>query len=125
MRAVGFFSFSSFRRILVVILGVFLVGVTVNLRVQSQETESPPSRSSDSSDGRLGPQDLRVNPADQTAEGTPTPETLPDHEPQQAPPAGGAAGNYTIGPEDVLDFDVFNVPELAKSVRVAKAGTID
>ena len=30
-----------------------------------------------------------------------------------------------IGPEDVLEFNVFNVPELSKSVRVANDGTID
>ena len=32
--------------------------------------------------------------------------------------------DYVIGPEDVLDIDVFNVPELAKTVRVANDGTI-
>jgi len=32
--------------------------------------------------------------------------------------------DYVIGPEDVLDIDVFNVPELSKTVRVANDGTI-
>jgi polysaccharide export outer membrane protein len=32
--------------------------------------------------------------------------------------------DYVIGPEDVLDIDVFNVPELTKTVRVANDGTI-
>lgn len=31
---------------------------------------------------------------------------------------------YVIGPEDVLDVEVFNVPELTKTVRVANDGTI-
>jgi polysaccharide export outer membrane protein len=34
------------------------------------------------------------------------------------------SSDYVIGPEDVLDIDVFNVPELSKTVRVANDGTI-
>lgn len=34
------------------------------------------------------------------------------------------SSDYVIGPEDVLDIDVFNVPELTKTVRVANDGTI-
>ena len=82
-----------------------------------------PSESSHSSDGRLGPQDLRVTPMVPTTEGPSTPGPLPVPE-QQVPPAGKMTDNYVIGPEDVLDIDVFNVPELAKSVRVSNDGTI-
>jgi polysaccharide export outer membrane protein len=114
---------SGFHRILVVLLGFTLLGVAANLCAQSQQTEPPPAASSNGSDGRLGPQDLRVEPAVQTTEGTPTLETHPDSE-QQAPPSTRPTDNYIIGPEDVLDIDVFNVPELAKSVRVANDGTI-
>jgi len=32
---------------------------------------------------------------------------------------------YTVGPMDVLDVSVFNVPELSKSVQVADTGTIN
>jgi polysaccharide export outer membrane protein len=32
--------------------------------------------------------------------------------------------DYVIGPEDVVEIDVFNVPELGKTVRVANDGTI-
>lgn len=32
--------------------------------------------------------------------------------------------DYVLGPEDVLDVEVFNVPELTKTVRVANDGTI-
>ena len=32
--------------------------------------------------------------------------------------------DYVIGPEDILDVDVFNVPELTKTVRVANDGTL-
>jgi polysaccharide export outer membrane protein len=32
--------------------------------------------------------------------------------------------DYIIGPEDVLEIDVFNVPELSRTVRVAHDGTI-
>ena len=36
-----------------------------------------------------------------------------------------AAGAYTIGPLDVLDISVFQVPELTKSVQVSDTGTIN
>jgi polysaccharide export outer membrane protein len=41
--------------------------------------------------------------------------------------AGGTAtaGAYRIGPLDVLDISVFQVPELTKSVQVADTGTIN
>jgi polysaccharide export outer membrane protein len=35
-----------------------------------------------------------------------------------------APADYTIGPEDLLNIDVFNVPELNKTVRVANDGMI-
>ena len=35
------------------------------------------------------------------------------------------APGYKIGPQDVLDISVFNVPELSKSVQVAQSGTIN
>ncbi len=35
-----------------------------------------------------------------------------------------AAPDYIIGPEDVLNISVFNVPELSQTVRVANDGTI-
>jgi polysaccharide export outer membrane protein len=38
---------------------------------------------------------------------------------------GGPIGsNYILGPEDVIKIDVFNVPELSKTVRIANDGTI-
>ncbi len=41
------------------------------------------------------------------------------------PPAGSTpALNYLIGPEGVLDIDVFEVPKLNKAVRVANDGAI-
>jgi polysaccharide export outer membrane protein len=36
-----------------------------------------------------------------------------------------ATGAYTIGPLDVLDISVFQVPELTKSVQVSDTGTIN
>lgn len=43
----------------------------------------------------------------------------------RAPEIRQRAGlNYIIGPEDVLDIEVFNVPELHKTVRVSNDGTI-
>jgi polysaccharide export outer membrane protein len=41
------------------------------------------------------------------------------------PPGGGEIGpDYRIGPEDVLNIDVLNVPELKETVRVENDGTI-
>ena len=39
----------------------------------------------------------------------------------------GDAGNgaYKIGPSDVLDISVFQVPELTKSVQVSESGTVN
>jgi polysaccharide biosynthesis/export protein len=34
-------------------------------------------------------------------------------------------GGYDIGPSDVLDISVFQVPELTKSVQVAESGTVN
>jgi polysaccharide export outer membrane protein len=115
---------SGFQRTLVVILGIFLLGVPVKLRAQSQEKAPARPEPADSSDGRLGPQDSGVAPDVQSVEGTSAPAELPDSEHQQEAPAERLGGNYIIGPEDVLDVEVFNVPELAKSVRVANDGTI-
>jgi polysaccharide export outer membrane protein len=41
--------------------------------------------------------------------------------------ATSAAGNsgYLVGPTDILDISVFQVPELSKSVQVADTGTIN
>lgn len=36
-----------------------------------------------------------------------------------------STGAYRIGPQDVLDISVFQVPELSKSVQVAETGTIN
>jgi polysaccharide export outer membrane protein len=39
-------------------------------------------------------------------------------------PSAGLGPNYIIGPEDVLDIEVFDVPELHKAVRVSNDGVI-
>jgi polysaccharide export outer membrane protein len=44
--------------------------------------------------------------------------------PQPSPAKLEAGPDYVIGPEDVLDVEVFNVPELTKTVRVANDGFI-
>jgi len=47
--------------------------------------------------------------------------------PSRASASAPKAGNsgYTVGPRDVLEISVFNVPELSKSVQVANTGTIN
>lgn len=44
--------------------------------------------------------------------------------PDNSAPRQRLSTDYVIGPEDVLDIDVFSVPELTKTVRVANDGTI-
>jgi len=40
------------------------------------------------------------------------------------PSSAAADPNYVLGPEDVVNIEVFNVPELSKTVRVANDGLI-
>ena len=40
------------------------------------------------------------------------------------PPSAVVDPDYVLGPEDVVNIDVFNVPELSKSVRIANDGAI-
>jgi polysaccharide export outer membrane protein len=53
-------------------------------------------------------------------------ETTPGKAPGNSdqPSAPLADSNYILGPEDVINIDVFNVPELSKTVRVANDGQI-
>lgn len=62
-------------------------------------------------------QDIKVPPPK-----TQQRETTTQPEPLQVEP--GVPTDYVIGPEDVIDIDVFNAPELSKTVRVANDGTI-
>ena len=57
----------------------------------------------------------------------PKPETGPRGVAQvaDAPSSAATAGGYRIGPADVLDISVFNVPELSKTVQVADTGTVN
>jgi len=41
-----------------------------------------------------------------------------------APVALRSDSNYEVGPEDILDIDIFDFPELSKPVRVSNDGTI-
>ena len=52
---------------------------------------------------------------------TTTPVT-PENSASSSTPSGDP--NYILGPEDVIDIDVFDVPELTKTVRVAADGQI-
>ncbi len=66
----------------------------------------------------------------QAPQAGPTPITNAD--PATANPAGNSDSsspsvndpNYMLGPEDVLDIEVFNVPELKETVRVAADGQV-
>lgn len=76
---------------------------------------------------RLWGQNLeRIGPVPSTAtsgtETQPAPST--DKTTLPAPPARGAASDYVIGPEDILQITVFGVSDLNQTVRVANDGTI-
>ena len=72
--------------------------------------------------------DHTLQKLDEPAEGAELPDMPADELKKpagtRAPQGSGAPANYLIGPEDVLDVDVFNVPELHKVVRVSNDGTI-
>jgi polysaccharide export outer membrane protein len=65
------------------------------------------------------------------AEGTETKETPKPVPPQKSAPAEGIESKNaqrtaaTIGPQDVLDISVFQVPELSKTLPVSDTGTIN
>lgn len=79
---------------------ILALGPAARLRAQDQRDVEP------------GPQPLDL----QQHEAAPVVSALPSR--------AGMMTDYVVGPEDVLDIDVFNVPELSKTVRVANDGTI-
>jgi polysaccharide export outer membrane protein len=93
-------------------LAVFLSGVILLTLPQSraQETREKPVPQD-----TQGIQNLATN-ADAT-EGNA--QSNPDQ--HSGVPLGA---NYTLGPEDVINIEVFNLPELAKTVRIANDGKV-
>jgi polysaccharide export outer membrane protein len=63
-----------------------------------------------------------VWPPDEARGAAPDTEMVPGAQP--SPAKLEVSPDYVIGPEDVLDVEVFNVPELTKTVRVANDGFI-
>lgn len=69
---------------------------------------------------------------DQTPEGDPLPDMPEPADNSSFQPSGGQPGSktlgsspdYVIGPEDVLQIEVFDVPELKRTVRVSNDGMI-
>ncbi len=76
---------------------------------------------------RSGAQSTTDQPASQA---DPAPAANPDTTTANTPgdsgasPAAEAGPNYILGPEDEIDIDVFDVPELKQTVRVAADGKI-
>jgi polysaccharide export outer membrane protein len=62
----------------------------------------------------------------QTSAPVEAPAAAPGGAAQTAPaaPAPDQASEYLIGPQDLLDIEVFGMPELTKTVRVSSDGTI-
>jgi polysaccharide export outer membrane protein len=92
---------------------------------QTGGKEKPPARDAGS------PQTVPPGITDQIPEG----DLLPDMPEPDSSPSGAAGGNpgartsvagrdYRIGPEDVLEVEVFNVPELKRTARVSNDGMI-
>lgn len=113
-------SVRVFRAGVVLSACVFLVAMATPVFPQGKDPAPSPDEP---------PVDESLEKLDAPGEG---PE-LPDMPSEQAAKPGTAHGpevrrraglNYVIGPEDVLEIDVFNVPELHKTVRVSNDGTI-
>jgi len=121
----------------VVLLLFSSIGQAQSKTAESEE-KAPPSASPESP-STPGSEEKSVPPSDETAippgvdpgilDQVPDGEALPDMpEPEALPSARGgiskAGPDYVIGPEDVLDIEVFNVPELKRTVRVSNDGMI-
>jgi len=100
--------------------GVLMAAMTVRGRAQQQKPEPPPDdAATDNALEKLDAPGQAAELPEMPAEEATKPDTAPaPHGPDKLGP------NYIIGPEDVLDVDVFNVPELRKTVRVSNDGTI-
>ena len=121
---------------------ILWVGLTTPVLPQEKEPEPPaqekePQTPAQEKDSQPPADDTSVDkPLDKSVEKLDAPEEgaeLPDMPAEEAIKPGTArapgyqplAGlNYAIGPEDVLEIDVFNVPELHKMVRVSNDGSI-
>jgi polysaccharide biosynthesis/export protein len=86
---------------------VFLLTVTGSVCLFGQNLE------------RIGPAPSTTTSGTETKQAPPTARTEPS-----APATSGVASDYLIGPEDVLQITVFDVPDLNQTVRVANDGTI-
>ena len=104
-------------------LGVVLIMLHPGALRGGQEKKAPP------------PSDPAPVADDQSKEPIPEGESLPDmpssgttssgdSPARRGDPSVGLGANYIIGPEDVLDIEVFDVPELHKIVRVSNDGVI-
>ncbi|MFB3923198.1 MAG: polysaccharide biosynthesis/export family protein [Terriglobia bacterium] len=110
------------RQILLQVVAVLSVGVLIlasDAAGAAQKPDSEPPSDTRVEASQEGEVDALSQDAEPTAaEEEPNPETTPAEGNKKQ------ISNYTIGPEDVLDVDVFNVPELHKTVRVSNDGTI-
>ena len=89
---------------------LLLLLLVTPLRVRAQESQGPPA--SQPSQAVQAP-DANTNATTGTTPGG------------SISAAGAVAdANYILGPEDVIKIDVFDVPELTKTVRVANDGMI-
>jgi len=90
------------------------------------------SNSSGSSSNSLGSSSNSLGSAEQLGSVgvAPKQETGPKGDPRvvqvaDRPSSPATPGAYRIGPMDVLDISVFQVPDLSKTVQVAETGTIN
>jgi len=109
-----------FRAGVVLTACIFSTALAIPVFPQGKDREPPLDDASvDKSLEKLDAPGEGAELPDMPAEEVRKPETA------RAPEVRQKAGlNYIIGPEDVLDIDVFNVPELHKVVRVSNDGTI-
>ena len=114
-----------------IILGAIAFAFGAAMSAQAQGISPPPFDSSRcaKNSALFGCSKKGAPPVSQKQVGTtPKQEAPPGTNPRAAQPASFAAtaeNAYRIGPFDVLDISVFQVPELTKSVQVADSGTIN
>lgn len=112
----------------IAVIGSLFLGVAlvmfhpVTIRGGQEKKVPPPSDPAQVSGGQSNESIPEGEPLpDMPSSGT---TSSADSSARRGDPSAGLGPNYIIGPEDVLDIEVFDVPELHKTVRVSNDGVI-
>jgi polysaccharide export outer membrane protein len=103
-----------------VVLAVFLSGCGASLNSGTQSTFSPAPQNDS-----MGLSTSQTKPAVPIPTSSASALSVSEVAAQLTAVSDPASSSYQIGPMDVLDVSVFNVPELSKTVQVAGTGSVN